>query len=176
MVNKTDIRNSIKDLKNKQSLDYYPVHSQIIADKVECLPEFANSQIIAMYWPLPMEVDLIPLIIKYSQSKTILLPVISDDDIYFCQFLDKNQMKRNSYNILEPTGKAFMDIQLIETLIIPGIAFDQSGNRLGRGKGYYDRFLANSKAFKIGVCFEFQYFEHIPAHAHDIKMDVVICG
>lgn len=175
MLNKSDIRNSIKELKKKQSLDYYPVHSQIIADKIERLPQFIHSQTIAMYWPLPMEVDLTPLIRKYSTSKSILLPVVSDDDIVFCQFEGESQMKKNRYNILEPTGKIFSDIQHIETLIIPGITFDYSGNRLGRGKGYYDRFLSTSKAFKIGVCFEFQLLETIPALTHDVKMDMVIC-
>ncbi|HEY9124723.1 MAG TPA: 5-formyltetrahydrofolate cyclo-ligase [Bacteroidales bacterium] len=176
MLNKSEIRNSIKELKKKQSQDYYPVHSQIIADKIERLPQFVHSQTIAMYWPMPMEVDLTPLIIKYSTSKTILLPVVSDDDIVFSQFEGESQMKKNRYNILEPTGTVFSDIEQIEALIIPGIAFDKSGNRLGRGKGYYDRFLSTSNAFKIGVCFEFQLFESIPALPHDVKVNMVICG
>ena len=60
--------------------------------------------------------------------------------------------------------------------VIPGMAFDSNGNRLGRGKGYYDRFLSMlpARIYKIGVCFDFQKFEHIPTATNDIQMDCVI--
>jgi len=58
--------------------------------------------------------------------------------------------------------------------IIPGIAFDGHKNRLGRGKGYYDRFFSENKSLKIGVCFDFQLLETIPVSLHDVKMDKIV--
>ena len=59
-------------------------------------------------------------------------------------------------------------------VVVPGMAFDAQGNRLGRGKGYYDRFLPKVQAYKIGMCFAFQHFDYITHEAHDVKMDEVI--
>ena len=68
-----------------------------------------------------------------------------------------------------------VDSSDIDTAIIPGIAFDRKGHRLGRGKGYYDRFLADTPyIYKIGVCFDFQKVDHVPHSAHDVRMDEVL--
>ena len=76
---------------------------------------------------------------------------------------------------MEPTGPLFADYSKIQLAIIPGMGFDRQGNRLGRGKGYYDRMLAKlSHAYKIGVCFPFQLFDKIPTDIYDITMDEVL--
>lgn len=77
---------------------------------------------------------------------------------------------------MEPTGELFTDYDLIDVAIVPGMAFDREGHRLGRGKGYYDRFLAQlPHIYKIGICFPFQLVDKVPADVHDILMDEVIC-
>ncbi len=68
----------------------------------------------------------------------------------------------------------FADPKDIDLVITPGLAFDHNNNRLGHGKGYYDRLLAGMRAFKIGVCFNFQLFNEIPYTLNDVKMDMVI--
>ena len=79
------------------------------------------------------------------------------------------------YGIMEPMGKLFTDYAGIDVAIVPGMGFDKSGHRLGRGKGYYDRFLPKAvNAYKIGVCFGFQKLEDIPSDNYDVIMDEVI--
>ena len=76
---------------------------------------------------------------------------------------------------MEPTGEVFTDYDAIDVAIIPGMAFDEAGHRLGRGKGYYDRFLARvPNLYKIGLCFSWQVVPHIPCDEHDIRMDRII--
>ena len=77
---------------------------------------------------------------------------------------------------MEPTGRSFTDYASIDLAVIPGMAFDTSGNRLGRGKGYYDRFLSllPPYIYKIGVCFDFQKFNEIPSEATDVTMDLIL--
>ena len=76
---------------------------------------------------------------------------------------------------MEPCGKVFTDYDSIDVAIVPGMAFDQQGHRLGRGKGYYDRFLQSLPSVKkIGVCFDFQKVESVPAEAHDVVVDIVV--
>ncbi|MBR4936765.1 MAG: 5-formyltetrahydrofolate cyclo-ligase, partial [Bacteroidaceae bacterium] len=84
-----------------------------------------------------------------------------------------------SYNINEPQGAPFTRLSSIDLVIAPGMAFDTAGRRMGRGKGYYDRFLAQpelANAYKIGVCFPFQLLPEVPVDAHDICMDEVLFG
>jgi 5-formyltetrahydrofolate cyclo-ligase len=76
---------------------------------------------------------------------------------------------------MEPVGALFTDLALIDVVLVPGVAFDAQGHRLGRGKGYYDRFLQSvSDIKKIGVCFDFQKVESVPAEAHDVVVDIVV--
>ena len=78
-------------------------------------------------------------------------------------------------SIEEPTGDETTDINAIELIIVPGVAYDRRGNRIGRGKGYYDRLLSSTSATKIGVGYDFQLIgEDIPAEEHDVAMDIVI--
>ncbi|MDA3778950.1 MAG: 5-formyltetrahydrofolate cyclo-ligase, partial [Bacteroidales bacterium] len=76
--------------------------------------------------------------------------------------------------ILEPIGETFTDYNSIDIIVVPGVAFDDNMNRLGRGKAYYDKLLHNCKAKKIGICFNFQIINKVPVDKHDITMDLVI--
>ena len=79
------------------------------------------------------------------------------------------------YGIEEPTGEAFTDYAAIDFIVVPGVAFDAKGNRLGRGKGYYDRLLPRiPTAYKAGICFPFQLVEEVPAESFDVRMDIII--
>ena len=72
-------------------------------------------------------------------------------------------------------GEQFTDYDKIDLALVPGMAFDAAGHRLGRGKGYYDRFLGeHPHIYKIGVCFPFQRVAEVPSEAHDVVMDEVI--
>ena len=82
-----------------------------------------------------------------------------------------------AYNIMEPVGEVFTDYAQIDLAVIPGVAFDRQLNRMGRGKGFYDRLLPQlGDAYKIGICFDFQLVESIECEEHDIRMDEVISG
>ncbi len=83
---------------------------------------------------------------------------------------------------MEPVGEAFTDYEKIDVALVPGMAFDAAGHRLGRGKGYYDRFLSSHLSslnshpspLLIGVCFPFQRVAEVPSEEHDVLMDEVI--
>ena len=75
---------------------------------------------------------------------------------------------------MEPMGAPFKDFSQIDVALIPGLAFDTNGHRLGRGKGYYDRFLTAFTGKTIGVCFDFQKVAEVPVDAHDVAVDRVV--
>jgi 5-formyltetrahydrofolate cyclo-ligase len=78
---------------------------------------------------------------------------------------------------MEPVGTRFTDYAAIDVAVVPGMVFDAQGHRLGRGKGYYDRFLAKLPGvYKIGLCFSWQMVDEVPSEANDITMDEVMRG
>ena len=80
---------------------------------------------------------------------------------------------KGKFGIEEPTGEPYDTPEQIELTIVPGVSFDRNGNRLGRGKGYYDRLLPQLRSYNIGICFGFQLSEEIPSEPLDRVMDEV---
>ena len=116
------------------------------------------------------EVQTHAFIEKWSRSKRIILPVVTGDELELRVYAGPQDLAIGSYGIAEPTGAPFTDY----LAVIPGVAFDRYGHRLGRGKGYYDRLLPQIPAPKVGICFPFQLIEEVPAEAFDFRMDTII--
>lgn len=130
-----------------------------------------------LYHSLPDEVDTHDFIRRWAGRKRILLPVVCGDDLELRPYTGDGHLAEGAFHIEEPAGEAFADYAQIDLAVIPGVAFDRLGNRLGRGKGYYDRLLPRLKdAYKIGLCFPCQRVDRLPAEAHDVPMDEIVCG
>lgn len=136
-------------------------------------PAFEQAQNVLLFWPLPDEINTIPLIEHaYAVGKTIFLPVVVGDDLVIKPYTPM-AMKPGAFGILEPQGDPVSPVQL-DLIIVPGVAFDAAGNRMGRGKGFYDRLLAGTSATTIGVCYAEQYYLSIPTEPHDVPLNDVI--
>ena len=137
----------------------------------------AEAQTIMAYYSLPDEVNTHALIDELvAEGKTVLLPkVTGDDTMELRRYTGRADLQEGSYHILEPVGERFTDYAAIDLAVIPGVAFTPDGKRLGRGKGYYDRFLTLiPDVYKIGMCFPWQLVDHVPCDEHDIGMDAVV--
>lgn len=145
--------------------------------EVNLIERVLQYKVVMLYSALSDEVPTQALMdFLVEQGKTVLLPrVINDTDMELRRYTGPGDLHKGAYGILEPSGEVFTDYQLIDVAIIPGMAFDKEGHRLGRGKGYYDRFLsAVPNLYKIGVCFSWQIVDSVPSDAHDVVMDEVI--
>ncbi len=136
-----------------------------------------EADTILMYYSLPDEVfthEVINTLVE--EGKTVLLPVVlNGEDMELRLYRGAEDLKTGSFGIMEPVGKPFPCYPEIDVAIIPGMSFDNDGNRLGRGKGYYDRLLAKiPQTYKIGMCFDFQKVEEVPTEETDIRMDEVL--
>ena len=172
---KKQLRQQIRERKLTMDRDETDRRSAEIFAKVEQTALFQEAKVVIVYWSLPDEVKTHDFILKWHDKKMILLPVISENRIIVKQFTGIRYLQNNErYGIPEPVGELFQDLTKIDLIIVPGMAFDTEGNRLGRGKAFYDIFLRNSNAFKIGVCFSFQMLPGIPVEEMDIPMDEVI--
>lgn len=146
-----------------------------ILTALEAHPAFRAADTVLLYHSLKDEVDTHELIRKWSRLKRILLPVVVGDDLELRVYTGPEDLAIGAYGIEEPTGARFTDYAAIGFIAVPGVAFDRNGNRLGRGKGYYDRLLPRiPAAYKAGICFPYQLVEEVPAEPFDIRMDEII--
>lgn len=178
-MTKKELRQQIRTQKRRLSAAELAVMSEDICSKVLALASWQEAGTLLLYYPLPDEVD-VRLLIKdaFESGKKVLLPVVKGDEMELHLYEGEASLKEGAFGIMEPTGPLFAPIHYdeIELAIIPGMAFDSAGHRLGRGKGYYDRLLPNLRDAKlIGICFPFQFLEEVPAEAHDISVCKVIC-
>ena len=104
----------------------------------------------------------------FKSASNILLYHSLPDELH----ADNTQL--GAFNIQEPVGSTTVPLSTIDVAIIPGIAFDKNGIRLGRGKGYYDRLLCQCDVLKVGICYDFQLMDKLPSDTHDIPMDIII--
>lgn len=142
---------------------------------LEAHPAFRAANTLLFYHSLKDEVDTHTFIEKWSCEKQILLPVVIGDELELRIYTGPEDMRISTYGIEEPVGELFTDYASIDFIAVPGVAFDPKGNRLGRGKGYYDRLLPHiPAAYKAGICFPFQLVEEVPAESFDIRMDIII--
>ena len=142
-----------------------------VEDRLRALDHFKKAKVVMMFWPLRGEVDVRGLIRRVQEEgKKVALPVISGQDIEPFEFTDEAGLVINSFGVAEPSPAQARRIPLdeVDLVLVPGLAFDRKGNRLGRGGGYYDRFLARlpETACTVGICFEPQIQEDLPVIPH----------
>ena len=176
ILDKPSLRRMVSQLKAQMSPDEKARRSDSVFAQVEQLQQFNDAQTIVAYWSLDDEVQTQRFVEKWYRKKRIFLPIVVGDELIFKQFTGMTNMRKGAFGILEPTGAALTDTSSIDLVIVPGVAFDAQNNRMGRGRGFYDRALQQSGAFKIGVAFNCQIFKQIPAIETDIPMDLVVHG
>ena len=178
-MNKKELRKIIKDRKRQYSSSQLEELSLSVLSRLADQESFRKAKIILMYYSLPDEVNTHTFIDEMTAlGKTVLLPVVKDsENMEIREYSGRKDLTEGSFHIMEPTGNLFPPERYedIEVGVIPGMSFDEKGNRLGRGKGYYDRFLKKVPTmFKIGICFDFQKINTIPIEETDIRMDYIL--
>lgn len=153
--------------------------SKLIKDKLFASCVFRRAKIIMFYLSFGGEVETSEMI-KEAQKlgKKIAVPVCIRDRImirpaFLCA---QGRVVRGPYGIREPVAKEYIPAEKLDLVVVPGVAFDKKGNRLGRGKGYYDRFLRRLPASSrtVGLAFGFQILPRIPTTSDDVSVNRVI--
>lgn len=153
-----------RELKNKLIFD-----SLISNNKIQ------NCNNILSYISFNDEIDTINFLKYFINKKNIYVPKISKCYMEFYKLIDFINLKPNSFNILEPTNNETIKDFTNSVCITPGIIFDIYGNRIGYGKGYYDKFFNDHNVYKIGVCYdECLYNDLIDTYTSDCKVDEII--
>lgn len=151
--------------------------SEQLIGRIGELPEFAAARCVGLFCALPDEPDMTAALAAWSCGKRVVVPRVEGETMQFYDY-DRATMVCGAFGIAEPgAGARMCRPEEIELVVVPGVAFDRCGARLGRGKGFYDRYLSQSgvRAVKIGACYAHQLVEALPVEPHDVRMDRVVC-
>jgi 5-formyltetrahydrofolate cyclo-ligase len=175
-MDKKELRKQIRAAKKAVPFCEKCSRSIPIMQQVEQLPQFRDAQTILLYWSMEDEVQTHDFVNRWYQQKTLLLPCVDGDDLRLRQYTGPDCLKEGEqFGIGEPTGPEFTDLNSVQMIIVPGVAFDRHNNRMGRGRGFYDRLLKSTpNAYKVGVAFNFQMVELVPTEEFDVPMNAVI--
>ena len=172
MFSKEELRREMKTARTEYS--GRELSSKKISERILKSDFYKRADFICMYMPSFGEADISEIFSDCLKSgKKVCVPVVVSDSELALSLAD-GRFKKGRYGISEPENPQYVSFSSPNLILVPGLAFDRSGNRLGFGKGYYDRFLAHADGLKVGVCYGFQLIKKLPAGEHDISVDAVI--
>ncbi len=181
MADKKSIRRDVLARRNSIPSDKRQEKDTIIMESLFSLPAFKEAKIISYFASFGSEVSTLPHIEKaMKMGKTIVLPRVDNINKRLRLFEVHNleELKPGTMNIPEPDvpPERERDINNVDLVIMPGVAFDLEGNRLGYGAGYYDRLLAglNKNIPRIAIAYEEQIVDSLPVESHDMKVHIIV--
>ena len=182
LLMKQTLKSGILEKRKSLSKREIDEKSRVIKEKLFSLNEFKDAKNIMFYVSFNNEVDTINIIkgLLDKNEKKVIVPFVEKGNpvLQLSEIKDFNDLEPKTFGILEPRENKIknFDIGKLDLAIVPGIAFDKKGHRIGYGYGYYDRLLEklNKNIIKIGLCYEFQLIDKIPKQKHDIPMDIII--
>ena len=176
---KSDVRSLIESQRKSLSGESVDSQSSKIISHLKQLPEYQAAKTVHCYAAWRNEVNTYQLIKDTLQTgRRVIVPVtdLSSHTLLHSEIKSFDELKKGTFGILEPPKDRFRKVAISEfdLVIVPGVAFDLCGHRLGFGGGFYDGFLGDVKATKIALAYEFQMVDKIPTRAEDEKVDILV--
>ncbi len=175
-VDKKELRKKYRAIRDRET--DRAGKSEAIVNKVYGMERFRIAHTVAVYMAMGTEPDMSSLMeAALEEGKTVAVPRVEGDELRFYGYMPGDYLSESRFGVMEPLPDPSREIgpERMDLVIVPGLCFDTERNRLGYGKGYYDRFLSVCKAFSIGVCYDSRLSdEPLPCSRHDRKVDAVI--
>lgn len=176
-MSKSSIRAEMIKHRAALSADASRQLSARIQARLIALSAFTEAQVVALYCSTRAEVLTEELFVAARQAgKTVVFPRICGPVMEFVAVDDPEILTPCTYGICAPASGHVVPLAEIDLIVLPGVAFDRCGMRLGYGKGYYDRILAdrNEQTTLVGLAYDFQIVEELPVESHDVALDIVV--
>lgn len=173
-VRPTEKKNELRRFIAAQRPDFQTLEklSAAVVRKFQTLEVFRAARAVGAYMPRPDEVDITPLFDRLE--KTFFIPAFDEASGSYRMARLTAELKKGRFGILEPAVPDFSAEDGLDLIIVPGVAFDLAGRRVGRGGGFYDRLLPQYPSVRAGICFDFQCLEAVPAEEYDARMDLAV--
>jgi 5-formyltetrahydrofolate cyclo-ligase len=176
-MQKHELRREMRLKRSSLPLEQLNNVSFVIQSRFLKSAEYNAAKTVALYMPICSEISTELVLEQGLKDKNIVLPAVSADEMVFRKIEGLSDLTCGRFSIPEPSASCpVVKGEEIDLFVLPGVAFDFAGFRIGYGKGYYDRFLSGvqKKKVLVGFCFEFQLLELIPSEQHDVKVDMII--
>jgi 5-formyltetrahydrofolate cyclo-ligase len=185
MLSRPTLRHALLNERRQLPPETAKENSTLIANRLVALPVFTESTSIGVYLSINQEVDSIPVINHaWKEKKSCYLPTLKSQQLQFFRYDPSTSLRPNRFSILEPSPLTKENEILpknLDLVLLPLVAFDTAGNRLGMGGGYYDRtfsFLrhpdSRSRPFLLGLAYEFQHIASLTPESWDVPLNAVI--
>ena len=181
MAEKETIREAVTARRRELDAGWVARSSRAVQEAILSLPELGEAGVVACYLALPGEVRT-ELIVEECRrdGKTVCVPAFDPARAAhgMCRLTADAKLAPGAFGVMEPQIKEWVDLAAVRAVIVPGLAFDARGGRIGRGGAHYDRLLRAGgeppPAFKVGAAFEFQVWDRVPLEGHDVSVDAVV--
>lgn len=180
-MTKNELRREMKRCNLSLTAEARAERSRQIFSRVEQLPAFAAARTVALFCALADEPATQPAIARWlAQGRRLVVPRVEGERMEFFEYVPET-LCDGAFGISEPgAGAVCCPPAEIDLVVVPGTAFSPQGARMGRGRGYYDRYLSQRefRGVKVGVCYAHQLVGELPVEPHDVAMDCVVteCG
>jgi len=173
-IQKAALRKHLLEKRDATSAELREISSEKIHQNLKKISAYTNSQNIACYFPIGSEINTYDIMLDIlGQNKNLLLPRIVNDNLQFYIVSNLEKLEKGIFDIMEPKDSC-KKAENIDCILVPTIGISKSGDRLGYGRGYYDKFLSSTGAVKISLTYSKQIVKSIPSESHDIKIDLII--
>lgn len=174
---KEELRTEMRAKRRELTIKEVDCRSEIICNNLFTLENVNNAAVICTFLSAFKEPDTFRIIEKlWKKGCKVVVPITDMENVSLSlSYIDgMADLKKGAYGISEPSAIKEANAADIDLILVPGLAFDRNGGRMGFGKGYYDRLLESSNAIKIGICYDFQLLDNIPTEPHDIPMNIIV--
>jgi 5-formyltetrahydrofolate cyclo-ligase len=171
---KSSLRRLWLEKRDNFSADFIEIASKKIQKNLKKISEYRTADTIACYYSIGSEVRTHGILQEIlSDDKTLALPRVEGDDLVFCNVKKFEDLEKGEFGIMEPKQNCKPIIEF-DAIIVPAIAMSTTGQRLGYGRGFYDRFLAGTKSTTIALAYSKTILKNIPISKNDIKIQWVV--
>ena len=176
MVNKKELRARIREQKRAMTEAEINEKSRILEEKFYSCPQYQNARTVYGYLPYNQEVRTVPMLRRaLADGKAVAVPKVFGDEMKFILLPDLSQVAKGYAGIPEPIADGPEAADPHALVLMPGLAFDPAGHRIGYGGGFYDKFLAREPEHPtVALCYDFQVLPRLETEAFDIPVDLVL--
>lgn len=173
-LDKSELRKMMRQKNRSLPAEERARLSEELWQRVECSEPFRRARCVALFCSLMDEPDTTEALARWSAMKRLLVPRVEGEVMHFFDY-HPEAMAAGSFGIIEPEGAEPVSPTEIDLILVPGVAFTRRGDRMGRGKGFYDKYLVQLRpdAVKIGICYPHQLVEELPTEPHDIPVSML---
>ena len=175
-MNKQELRRSIREKKRAMTVEEIESRSERLAELFLASDAYRNAKIIYGYLPYNQEVRTVPMLEQaMKDGKRVAVPKCYGDEMKFIFMDDLSKVEKGYANIPEPIADGPVADDENALVLMPGLAFDPQGHRIGYGGGFYDKFLAQEPNHPtLALCYDFQMMDHLETEEYDIPVDTVL--